>query len=207
MTQSGSSHSRHVVVAGDGDEPPRDPPAPQRLGRRRRHHPRHVAVHHAGELVEHDEFFRGRVALRQRAGQVAAELLAVAEHLVGLHPARRRAESHGRKQAGDLLDGAVAQPVDHRPLRRPLPRTIDAAGEHGPCDGALAAARGPDDQAHPPRLGVQCLGQLDAKTLARPLPQRHVEHPRHLLHAKGIEHRAINRHVHCAHPFSFLLYP
>ncbi len=182
-----------VVVAGDGDEAAGDPPGPQRLRRRRRDHPRHVAVHDAGEFVEHHRPV-GRATAGQRAGQVAAKLLAVAQHVVRLDPTRRRAEADGRQQAGDLLDRAVPQPVDNRLLRRPLPRTIDAAGEHGPRDGALAAAGGPHDQPHAPVAALPAVGKIDAKTLRRPLRQRNVEHARYLLHAEGIEDRAIDRH-------------
>ena len=71
--------------------------------------------------------------------------------LVGLDPTRRRGEADGGEQAGDLLDRPLAQPVDHRPVGRPLPRPVDAVAEHGPGDGALAAARRADDQADVPR--------------------------------------------------------
>ena len=87
----------HVVVAGDGHEAAADLARADSLGNRRRHHPGHVAIDHAGELVENDEDRvededRGRIRIvdsrhpssdsvsGQCPGQVAAELLAVAEH-------------------------------------------------------------------------------------------------------------------------------
>ena len=87
---------------------------------------------------------------RQCPGQVAAELLAVAQDLVGLDPTRRRGEADGGEQAGDFLDRPRPKSVDHGSIGRPLARTIHAIAEHGPGDGALAAAGGADDQADLP---------------------------------------------------------
>ena len=107
---------------------------------------------------------------------------------------------------GELNPTAVNSPVISLIGRSPSPsitarscghslRAVDAARRTCAGRWSLAAAGGPDDQPDPPVLGEQIVGHLDAEPLRRPLRQRHVEHPRHLLHAEGIEDRALDGHV------------
>jgi len=48
----------------------------------------------------------------QRAGQIAAKLLAAAQHVVRLDPRRRRTEPDRSQQAGDDLDRRVAEGIE-----------------------------------------------------------------------------------------------
>jgi len=127
---------------------------------------------------------------QQRAGKVAAELLAAAEHAVRLQPARRRRKTDGGQHLGDLFRRQLAESVDYRAIGRPAPRLIDPVAEDCPGDCAFAAARRPDDQTDPPVVGVrESVGRLHREPLDDRFRRRQIEHPRHLPHAERIEDR------------------
>ena len=135
----------HVVMAGDRHEAAADPLRADAFGNCRRNDPGNVAVHHAGELVERDHL-AGVAAAGKGPGQIAAELLPVAQHAVRLDPTRRRGEADRGKEVRDFLNRALAQSVDDCLVGRPLLGPVEAPAEQRPGDGAFAAARGAHDQ-------------------------------------------------------------
>ena len=185
----------HVVMASDGHEAAADLALAHTLGHRRGADLRHVAVDHAGELVEDHNLAVARGS--QCPGKVAAKPFTAGKNVIWLDPTRRRAESHGCKQPGDLLDGSLAEPVDNRPIPRPVAFPVYPISKHFSCNRALAAARGTDDQADSPI--VTQLGHFQAKVFRSAAGQRHVEHAGDLLHAKRIEHRATYRNINRRH--------
>src|SRR3972149_4361416 len=59
----------HVVMTGDGHEAAVDLSAANPLGYRRRSCPRHIAIHHAGELVENNQGKEWRVESGEQRGE------------------------------------------------------------------------------------------------------------------------------------------
>jgi len=177
----------HIVVAGDSHETALHPAAANRLGNGHRHHPRYRAVHDARKLVE--GYDAAGATLQQRPGQIAAELLPGAQHLIRLDPTGRRAKAHGGEHLRYLFDWSIAQAVDNRPILRPTAWLIQLLAENVPGQCAFAAAGRADDQSDAPPLAQ--IRHLHGEPLCGAVAQRDIEHSGHLTNAERIEHRTI----------------
>jgi len=107
-------------------------------------------THRQGDSPIFAETKIGTVPARQCPGQIAAELLAVAQHLIGFDPTRRRGEPDGDEQANDLLDRPRSESVDHG-WSSAIARTIEAIAEHSLAMVLLPLPEGPTSGRLPRR--------------------------------------------------------
>ena len=149
ITQSGCKPLGHVVMAGDGHEAAADLPARMPLA---------IAAEttratlRSTTLVNSSNTTTDRstasASSRHRSqcgpGQVAAELLAVAQDAVRLDPTRRRGEADGGEKVGDLLNRPLAQSVERRPGRTAIARADRGARRTTP--GRWCSCRCPRDR-------------------------------------------------------------
>lgn len=127
---------------------------------------------------------------QKRSCQVAAEALAGAERVVGAQPGGRGAEADGGQRARDLPDGQLGiKGIDDGSVSRPVDGLVDGASEDPPCQRALPAAGGANDQADLPRL--RKIRELDPEVPWRRSFDGKIEHPRDLPYAEAVADRAV----------------
>ena len=108
------------------------------------------SVHDAGEFIDDGEIGH----LGEGAGEVDAELFAIAEGVHGTQPGRRGAEADGAEQFGDVADSeAGGEAVEDAFVLGPGPFRYDFFAEGVAGEGRLSAAGGADDDADVPVVG------------------------------------------------------